>query len=213
MGTQRILIILGGTVGMFLLMLMRRKSFPQIQVWKLPIISILLTMAGAAGAMLMFFIESGKFGGTSFFGAILFIPVLLLPACLLRIRFWDLMDLCAPAECLMLAFLKVDCLQSGCCIGKYLPSLELQFPSQIVEMITILVIMLILLKLEQCGKQNGKLYGYYLILYGATRFPLNLFRYGLSPFVWILPAGNFWSLVAIALGLGWLFLRRKQQTS
>lgn len=204
MGTQRILIICGGTVGMLILMLLRRKAFPQIQLWKLPIISLLLTLAGVAGAMLMFYIESGKFGGTSFFGAILFIPVLLLPALLLRIRYSELMDLCAPAECLMLSFMKLDCLMSDCCIGKYLPTLELQFPSQIVEMLTILIIMLLLLQKERSGASTGRLYGHYLILYGSTRFVLNWFRYGLTPFVWILPAGNFWSIIAIAVGLIWL---------
>jgi hypothetical protein len=77
MSTQRILIVSGGTIGMFILMLLRRKAFPQIKLWKLPIISVLLTIAGVAGAMLMHFIEQGSFGGTSFFGAILFIPVLI----------------------------------------------------------------------------------------------------------------------------------------
>ena len=206
MGTQRILIVCGGTIGMLILMLLRRKAFPQIRIWKFPIISILLTLAGVSGAMLMFYIESGKFGGTSFFGAILFIPLLLLPALLLRIRYSTLMDLCAPAECLMLAFMKVDCLVSDCCIGKYLPALEIQFPSQIVEMLTILVIMLILLQQERSGNNKGKLYGYYLIFYGVTRFVLNWFRYGLTPFVWILPAGNFWSIVAVIAGIFWLLL-------
>lgn len=211
MGTQRLMIILGGTVGMLILMLLRRKTFPQIALWKMPIISILLTLAGVAGAMLMFFIESGRFGGTSFFGAILFIPILMLPALLLRVPFDTLMDLCAPAECLMLAFMKVDCLVSDCCIGQYLPSLGFQFPSQIVEMITILVIMLILLQLEQKSQHRGTLYAYYLILYGVTRFILNWFRYGLTPFVWILPAGNFWSIVAVILGLVWLAISVKHK--
>ena len=204
MGMQRILIICGGTVGMLIQMLLRHKTFPQIRIWKLPIISLLLTLAGVAGAMLMFYIESGKFGGTSFFGAILFIPVLLLPALALRIRYSELMDLCAPAECLMLAFMKLDCLSTDCCIGKYLPALEVQFPSQIVEMLTILVIMCLLIHMEHSNQHKGKLYGYYLIYYGVTRFLLNWFRYGLTPFVWILPAGNFWSIIAVILGFIWL---------
>lgn len=213
MGTQRILIIGGGTVAMLILMLLRRKTYPQVSTWKIPLISILLTFAGVAGAMLMFFVESGHFGGTSFFGAILFVPVLLLPALLLRVPYGTLIDLCAPAECLMLAFMKVDCLMSDCCIGRYLPALGFQFPSQIIEMITTLVIMLILLQLERNPKNRNTLYAHYLILYGGTRFILNWFRYGLTPFVWILPAGNFWSVIAIALGLLWLAIatKRKQE--
>ena len=210
MGTQRILIVCGGAVGMLILMLLRRKAFPQIQFWKFPVISILLTIAGVIGAMLMSYIETGKFGGTSLFGSIFFIPILLLPVLLLRIRFSELMDLCAPAECLMLVLMKFDCLLSGCCFGKYLPSLDIQFPSQIVEMIVFAIIMFLLLKLEHNEKNRGRIYGYYLLIYGIARFILNWFRYGVKPFVWILPAGNFWSLIAIVLGLGWLLFFRKQ---
>lgn len=204
MGTQRILILCGGTVGMLMLMLLRRNFYPQVQLWKYPIISILLTLAGVFGAMLMYYIETGKFGGTSLFGSIFFIPLLLLPMLFLRIPFSTLMDLCAPAECLMLVLMKLDCLLSGCCFGKYLPSLEFQFPSQIIEMLTFFVIMLLLLQLERNKKNRGRIYGHFLIIYGFARFILNWFRYGVKPFVWILPAGNFWSIVAIAIGFAWL---------
>jgi prolipoprotein diacylglyceryltransferase len=194
---------------MLVLMLLRRKNFPQIQFWKYPVVSIFLALAGVIGAMLMAYIETGKFGGTSLFGSIFFIPILLLPVLLLRIPFGTLMDLCAPAECLMLVLMKFDCLLSGCCFGIYIPALELQFPSQIIEMITFFAVMLLLLKLERNEKNQGRIYGYYMLVYGSARFILNWFRYGVKPFVWILPAGNFWSLVAIALGLFWLFLSRK----
>lgn len=210
MGTQRILILCGGTIGMLILMVLRRKRFPQIQLWKFPIISILLTIAGVIGAMLMYFIETGEFKGTSLFGSIFFIPIILLPALALRIPFNQLMDLCAPAECLMLVLMKLDCLLSGCCMGKYLPSLEMQFPSQVIEMIVFFVIMLLLLRLEHNEKNQGCIYAHYLIVYGFARFVLNWFRYGVKPFVWILPAGNFWSLVSIVLGFIWLFLINKK---
>lgn len=209
MGTQRILILCGGTVGMLMLMLLRRKIYPQIQLWKYPIISVLLTIAGVIGAMLMYRIESGEFGGTSLFGSIFFIPILLLPVLFLRIPFGTLMDLCAPAECLMLVLMKLDCLLSGCCFGKYLPLLEFQFPSQSIEMLTFFVIMLLLIQLEQKETNRGRIYGHYLIIYGVSRFILNWFRYGVKPFVWILPVGNFWSLVAISIGFVWLIVVSK----
>lgn len=210
MNAQRMVVLGGGTVAMLILMLLRRKSFPNIQIWKFPVLSILLTCAGVAGTMLMYYIETGHFGGTSFFGAILFVPVLMLPACLLRVPYGRIMDLCAPAECLMLAFMKVDCMLSGCCIGKYLPTLGFQFPSQVIEMLVALVIMSLLIWIERRPLQRNTLYGHYLIFYGATRFVLNWFRYGVKPFVWVLPAGNFWSLVAIAFGAVWLAATAKR---
>ena len=209
MGTERILVICTGSFAMLVLMLLRRKAFPTVALWKIPVLSILLTITGVLGTMIMFFIETGKFGGTSFFGAVLFVPVLMLPAMLLRIPFHTIMDLCAPAICIMLAIMKIDCLMSGCCIGKYLPSLGFQFPSQIVEMIVALIILCILLWLERKGTETNKLYPYFMILYGTTRFVLNWFRYGLVPFVWILPNGNFWSVIAVLVGVVWLILLSK----
>ena len=213
MDKTRILILCAGTLGMFIQMLLRRKHFPQVALWKLPVISVFLTLAGVAGAMLMHFIENGSFGGTSLFGSIFFIPIFLLPVLSLRVKFTTLMDLCAPAECLMLVLMKLDCQLSGCCFGKYLPALEIQFPSQIIEMIVFFVIMLLLIQLERKEENKGRIYGHYLIIYGIARFILNWFRYGVAPFVWILPAGNFWSLVAIALGVIWLIVVRPKATS
>ncbi len=213
MSGQRIMIIILGAAAMFLLMLLRRKSFPEIGIWKMAVICLLLTVSGVAGAVLMHFIEAGSFGGTSFFGSVLFIPVFMTPVILLKVPYSTLMDLCAPSVSLMLAFMKFDCLISGCCIGKYLPSLGFQFPSQIVEMIVTLIIVVILLKIERTPGNEGSLYSWYMIIYGATRFILNWFRYGVKPFVWILPAGNFWSVISIITGLIWLGILKRKKVS
>ena len=211
MELSRFAIIILGTVGMLALMALRCIKTPQIKFWKIVIISFMLTIAGVAGAMLMFWFENGFFGGTSFFGAILFVPILILPAMLLGIRFGKLMDLCAPAECIMLAVLKMDCMVNNCCSGMYMDRLGFVFPSQIVEMITILLIMVVLLVMEHKGKKDV-LYGWYLILYGSTRFILNWFRDGITPFALGLPAGNFWSIVAVAAGIMWLYIIKNKAT-
>lgn len=203
MSPERIGIIAIGMLGMMLLMVLRRKLYPDIPVWKMIILGFLLTVAGVAGTMLMFFIENGSFGGTSFFGAILFVPLLILPAMLLRIPYKTILDLCAPSEALMLAVMKVDCWFNDCCIGKYLPELGFQFPSQIVEMVASLCIMLALLRLE-CRTRRTHLYAWYLILYGATRFVLNWFRYGTKPWIWILPNSIVWSILSVVIGIVWL---------
>ena len=209
MGIERILVICAGAFAMLILMFLRRKAFPTVAMWKIPMLCILLTITGVLGTMIMFYIETGEIGGTSFYGAVLFIPILMIPAVLLRIPYNMVMDLCAPSICIMLAVMKIDCLMSGCCIGKYLPSLGFQFPSQIVEMIVALIILFILLRLEGKGTEKNKLYPYFMILYGSTRFVLNWFRYGLVPYVWILPNSNVWSLVAIFIGGVWLILLSK----
>lgn len=208
MSLKRIGIIAIGMLAMMLMMIMRRKRYAGASIWKMILLGFLLTVTGVAGTMIMFFIESGHFGGTSFFGALLFVPLLILPALLLRIPYGDILDLCAPAECLMLAIMKLDCLANGCCIGKYIPSMEFQFPSQIVEMVGSLLVMMALL-LREAHKQDRHLYAWYLIYYGVVRFVLNGFRYGIKPFVWILPNGHFWALISILIGIVWLVCVKK----
>ena len=206
MSIRRIVVILCGTICMLVLMLLRKKQTPQVKLWKYPVISLILTAAGVAGTMLLFYIESGRFGGTSFYGALLLVPVLMLPTLLLRVSYRDLMDICAPAESLMLAVMKLECKAQGCCSGKYIESLGRHFPSQMVEMAVTLCIMLALICIGKDPRNRGSLYGWYLVIYGATRFILNFCREGLTHFVWVLPAGNFWSLIAIAFGVIWILV-------
>lgn len=208
MSLKRIGIIAIGMLAMMILMILRRKKYPNVPIWKMIVLGFLLTVAGVAGTMIMFFIENGSFGGTSFFGAILFVPLLITPAMLLRIPYRNILDLCAPSEALMLAVMKLDCLANGCCIGKYLPRLGFQFPSQIVEMIASLVVMIVLLWLEHRPKRTH-LYAWYLLLYGASRFVLNWFRYGIKPWIWVLPNSIVWSIVSVLIGSFWLFVVSK----
>ena len=210
MSLGRISIITLGMLVMIVLMFLRRKLYPEVAIWKMIILGVLLTVAGVAGTMIMFFIENGYFAGTSFFGAILFVPLLILPAMLLRIPYKTILDLCAPSEAVMLAVMKLDCLSSGCCVGKYLPTLGFQFPSQIVEMIASLAVMFVLLWLERRNRQSH-LYAWYLLLYGATRFVLNWFRYGTKPWIWILPNSIVWAIASMIIGVLWLMVAVKLQ--
>lgn len=190
----------------------------KIKVWKRILIAVLLTVSGTIGTYVLFFIENGWIGGTSFFGAVFLVPILFLfiPK-LLRVPYGDLMDLCAPAECVMLAVMKVQCLIGGCCDGRALfvssNGTVVCFPSQIAELINALIIMGILMAMSRKEQFRGKLYPWYMVIYGTTRFVLNLFRGDTTPFALGLPAGNVWSLLAIAIGVVWLaVLRRKNIT-
>ena len=176
-------------------------------------IAILLTIAGVISVKLLYFIESGVWGGLSFFGAVLFVPILfILVKVLFHIPYGELMDLCAPSECIMLALMKVQCNICHCCVGRVLSidaaGAEIRFPSQLVELVFALLIMVMLMRLMRKKENVGKIYPIYMISYGASRFVLNLLR-ETSPFIWILPAGNFWSLVAIAVGVIWLLVLKK----
>lgn len=213
MSAERIMIIGAGAVAMLILMLLRRKRYPNIPPWKMILISLILTVCGVLGAMLLFFVENGRFGGTSFFGAVLLAPVLMWPfGKLLRVPYGELMDLCAPAECAMLAVLKIDCLRTGCCAGAFIPQWGCTFPSQIAEMSAAILLLIILVQFEKKDTSKGFIYPLYLGFYGSIRLVLNGFRAEQNPFVWILPPGHFWAIVSIAIGLLVLWAGNNRET-
>lgn len=206
----RLAIIGLGAVAMFLSMLLRKKQFPQVAIWKMVLLTLWLTITGVLGTMILAYIELGEFGGTSFYGAVFLVPILILPAMLMRITYKDILNLCAPAECAMLLVMRFDCLDKGCCFGRYLPALEFQFPSQIAEMVVAITIMITLIQMHRKDRQV-QLYPWYMILYGVCRFILQGFRYGgTDPWVLGLSQGHLWSLVSMAIGTVWLLLSRRR---
>ena len=200
-----------GAVAMFVSLVLRKKQFPQVALWKMIVLTVWLTITGVLGTMILAYIESGKFGGTSFYGAVLMVPVLIMPAMLMKITHKDILNLCAPAECAMLLIMRFDCLDKGCCFGKYLPNLGFQFPSQITEMIVALAVMIVLIRMHRKNPQI-QLYPWYMIMYGVLRFCIQGLRYGgTNPWILGLSAGHFWSLVSITIGVIWLLLSKERK--
>lgn len=207
MSIKTIVALLIGTAAMWLLIsavFWRTNE----KVWKSMPVAFMLTLTGTVGTYIWFFVESSKFGGRSFYGAVFLVPIAFhCVARFMRVSYENLMDACAPSECAMLVIMKYMCLQSGCCGGRFLymmgEGVPVYFPSQIVELVAALLIMIILLWVIWSKKKTGRIYGLYLMTYGISRFGLNFFREDQTPFLLGLPVGNIWSLVAVFVGAVW----------
>lgn len=200
-----------GMCAMFLPMLYGGRSY-NFPIWKTIISAIILTGIGLLGAHLMALLESGNWSGRSFFGALFLAPVLMWPiAKILNLSYSKLIDICAPAECIMLALLKVKCNIDGCCGGRYMQfgHFGFTFPSQIVECVIAIVLMLVLLAILKKKKWEGVVYPWYMFLYGIIRFILNLLR-DTTPWIGPLPAGNFWALISLIIGGSILLYYKKK---
>lgn len=188
--------------------------FLKISLTKRLIADLFIAAAAITGWRVMFIIESGftKFDGWSFFGSTFFTPpFMILAAIILKERKEDMLDLAAPCEGMILTVSKLHCLIEGCCGGKAMymglnqdGEIWTTFPSQLVECITALLMTILLLFMMKYGKRKGVLYAWYMVIYGILRFVLNLMRAESTPFVWILPAGNFWALISLIIGSLWL---------
>lgn len=207
-----LLALMGGTIARIpALWIQGRRS--ACKIWKIFPLTVLLTVVELAGTMVLFYIENGYFGGMSYYGGILLMPLFCIGvAFLFRIPYSTLMDMCGAAAGGMLAVMRLQCVYFGCCNGitiQLSADKSFAFPSPIVELITVLILMVIVLIIGKNPKFKGKLYPIYLILYGVTRFALNWFRAGNSPFVLGLPHGNFWSIVAVLVACIWLVILAK----
>ena len=191
------------------IMLLCRKLYNNfLKIRDLIIIVPILTVAGAAGAYLMYFIEAGKFNGVSFYGAAFLIPLItVIPVKMFKIDYGKLTDSCSPGVCAMCSVVKINCLIKGCCQGIVLYVKDdgqyVRFPSQITEFSAALVISAALTVLIGSKKLIGKVYPLFMIIYGITKFAFSLFR-ETTPFVFGLSAGSFWSVISVLAGVIWL---------
>lgn len=192
----------------------------QIPVWKSIIVSTVLVLIGIYGSQLWYFVENFSFRGRSLYGAIFLAPIVYLPiSAVLRIPYGKMMDFVAPAGCLTLAMVKIQCLRDGCCKGIVLYMTEnheyVRFPSQIVEMAAFLALSVILFLMSFSKRFRSTIFWWFWVLYGASRFVLNFFRGRAEPYLLNLSAGSFWSLIAciggiLALAICKRFDKRKQ---
>lgn len=183
-----------------------------VQQWKSIVVALTIIVTGLVGAKAWFFLENGYWEGRSFYGAVYLAPItFLIVAKLVQIPYLYSLDFCATAGCLILAVLKVQCIVEGCCAGIILylnkENMYIRFPSQIAEFFCALILTAILMYLSLKKKYRGRIYPITLILYGSTRFVLNLFRDDWTrtqAMNLVMPLGNIWSLVAVVVGVVWL---------
>ncbi len=187
-----------------------------IVAWKSVVVSLALVVTGAIGSRVWYCVENGSFLGRSFYGAIFFAPIVFWPLSrILHISYGDVLDFCAPAGCLTLAMVKIQCFRDGCCDGIALFLDEnhnyVLFPSQIVEMIVFLIIAGGLMALSSKKKYRKIIFPYFLLFYGGSRFVLDFLRDGTVPYALGLSAGSFWSLLAFVIGTVFLIIARHRR--
>ena len=191
----------------------------RMALWKITVVSVSIVITGFLGSELLFFLENGSWGGKSFFGAIFLSPLtFLFVSKFIRIPYLESLDLCATAGCLILALLKVQCMIEGCCQGIILfmdsDYVYVRFPSQVVEFVVALLLVVVLLILSRNQKNRGRIYPITLVLYGGARFVLNFLRddwdraHNMNLPI---PIGNIWSIIAITIGIVWLIIAKKRK--
>lgn len=204
-----IYLFLGGDMLLVLILSMLINKKLRLPLWKIVVYTLIVVPVGVLCAKLMRIIEDGTWVGFSVYGAVLFEPLIMIPlGLLMKIKPVEMMGLGAPTGCLSIVFLKIQCAITGCCYGRILwrqaNGRPVRFPSQIVEMIVGIILLFAMMKIIQSERQKKYIYAWFLLLYGSTRFFMNLLR-DTEPFVFGISAGCFWSLISCLIGGGVLF--------
>ncbi|MCC8163617.1 MAG: prolipoprotein diacylglyceryl transferase [Lachnospiraceae bacterium] len=202
-----------GVVAMCALACGSRKRYG-VKIWQAVIYTLLLAVCGLAGTKILYILENWQdflkngftLGGLSFFGAVYLIPLLMwLPGRLFSLNYEQSMDLCAPCVALILACMRIGCFLNGCCGGREIlvSGRTIQPPTQLIEMVWDLAIMLFLLY-GKPAKRQGSRYPLFMLCYGTVRFLLEFLRDTEKDWLY-LSHGQWFSIVAIIMGLIWLF--------
>lgn len=202
---QLVLILVFSTIIMGALMAMQARWYA-LPLWKSVPIAVALVFTGVVGSQIWFFVENGYFTGRSLYGAIVFSPIVFFPLSkLLKIPYGKALDFVAPGGCLSLALVKLQCMRDNCCEGRILylneDHIYVRFPSQIVEMVAFLIISTILFYMASKPKFRGRIFPWFLVLYGGTRFFLDFLRETTPSYLFGLSAGSFWSLCSFIIGI------------
>lgn len=199
------IMLICGTLGMLLCTCSRRNIF-QLKLWQCILFTLLLTLVGVAGAMLLYILECGSFGGVSFFGSVYLIPLLMpLIGLLFRLKPGQTMDICGPCVAIMIGCMRFNCFLSGCCGGWQVcfGNFCFNWPTQAMDSIGDFLILLWLLQLEKRQTHSGKLYPLFMVSYSAMRFLLEFLRD--TPKDWIyLSHGQWFAMAAIFIGVIWI---------
>lgn len=211
-----------GAASMAVLMLYRRGRFGLTPVRAL-LFALILLVCGLTGTKLLYLAENWRetlehgvsLGGQSFFGAVLLVPLLMpLAGRAFRLSPHSTLDACAPCVSAILAFTRFGCFLNGCCggIAASLGSLSFRWPTQLMESLWDMCIVLFLLDREERGISSGSLYPLFLLLYCPARFLLEFLRD--TPKDWLrLSHGQWFAAVsAVVGGLALYSLRRGART-
>lgn len=199
---------------MFICLYCRRKRY-SLNFLQSISFTVLLTLVGVAGAMLLYYLECGEFGGVSFYGSVFLIPLLMpLVGKLFRLKCGQTMDLCGPCVAIMIGCMRVNCVLNGCCGGweVCLGSVCFSWPTQAMDSIADFTIMLWLLELERENRGKGALYPRFMLAYSVMRFLLEFLRE--TPKDWLyLSHGQWFALAAIVAGAVWIAAENRRSST
>ncbi len=168
------------------------------------VLAVLHTAAGVAAVKVFAVLEKmdfGVMGSMSVFGVIFFLPLLYYTgAKIFRRNVAKVYDIFTPCMLMSIMFARINCILSGCCLGKYIPGLApARWPTREIEVVFYIVLLLLIIFGGIKKKTAGLLYPLYMISYGVLRFILECFREADTTSFFHL--AHLWAVICFGIGL------------
>ena len=181
----------------WLLLLRRRLRM----AWPVAILLSLLHVAyGVACVKVFAIMEGGSAGAMSLFGAVFFMPLAYwLGAQVTKRDTAEVFDIFAPCMIFTLFCARINCLVSGCCLGRIIPGLEpWRWPTREAELVFYVVFLALVAPRVFREKTYGQVYPLYMFLYGVVRCVLECFRVSATNGIFHL--SHVWAVLALIVG-------------
>lgn len=194
------------TVLSFAWLFLNRKKI-NAKWWEVLIISLTHTIVGVGFVKFFALLEAGfdvnKAGNLSMYGGVFFMPLFyFIYAKIKKLPLGLVFDIFTISLVSTLLLARVNCLFSGCCLGKNINYTEARYPTRELEIGYDVIFLAISIFFIYKNKFPGKIYLFYLISYGVFRFIIEWMRESSSTSAFHI--AHVWSLLAVLIGVGLL---------
>lgn len=175
-----------------------------------PVLAAGHVLLGVLCVKLFAILEAGSLrsaGNMSLFGAVFALPLFYyFGARLTKRRVGEVFDVFVVPMVFTLACARVNCLISGCCLGKPIPGTDLRYPTRELELIFYVILLSWMVIRTKRRNTGGILYPIYMIAYGAFRFVIEFFREGADSLFHI---AHLWAMLCLMIGIGFFLETRR----
>lgn len=212
--------VLGYVMMIVFMLLPKRRQKYDLSWCKSVIFATAELFFGVLGCKILFLLENimwvrqngFTFGGFSFYGAVFLIPLMMpLVGKALKLSLRDSLNCSAICIVAMLGTIRMGCFLNGCCGGRvfHIGDYYFSFPTQLIEFVFDLLILILLLRCEKKDDHYGSLYSKFLLWYGSARFLIEFIRNTEKDWLYLSHA-HWFSAAAIIIGVLLEIVRKKQ---
>lgn len=177
------------------------------------VLSVLHVAVGVGCVKAFAILEAGSLsvaGNMSLFGAVFLLPLFYwIGAQLTKRDVKAVFDVFTIPMVFTLACARVNCLLSGCCLGRQIPGSSMRYPTREAELLYYALLLLWLVYQTGKHRTDGRLYPVYMASYGLFRFVTEFFRASASGT--FLHLSHLWAALCFLTGLS-ILLESQRKT-